>query len=122
MRPQKPILLYCSDREILSATAFTLRLQPYDVTAVHNSKEATALAAGTATGACSADGLGRMGGTGSGDLESRSSVIRIEDTILSFLSARFRVDCIRHGVIRPVDEKSAARTWKTQTRAAGHTT
>jgi hypothetical protein len=45
MRPKKPILLYCSDRGILSATAFTLHLQPYDVTAVHNCKEATALAA-----------------------------------------------------------------------------
>jgi hypothetical protein len=45
MRPKKPILLYCSDREVLYATAFTLRLQPYDVTAVHNCKEAAALAA-----------------------------------------------------------------------------
>lgn len=45
MRPKKTILLYCSDREMLSTTAITLRLQPYDVTAVHNSKEATALGA-----------------------------------------------------------------------------
>ena len=29
MRPKKPILLYCADRELLSATAFALRLQPY---------------------------------------------------------------------------------------------
>ena len=31
MRPKMPILLYCADRELLSATAFALRLQPYDV-------------------------------------------------------------------------------------------
>ena len=36
MRPKKPILLYCPDRELLSATAFMLRLHPYDVTAVHD--------------------------------------------------------------------------------------
>src|SRR5258707_9619510 len=46
-------------------------------------------AVGTESCASSADGLGRMGGTGSGDLEFRSSVIRIDDTILIFLSARF---------------------------------
>lgn len=36
MQPKKPILVYCPDRELLSATAFVLRLHPYDVTAVHN--------------------------------------------------------------------------------------
>lgn len=40
MRPKKPILLYCADRELLSATAFALRLQPYDVTAVDDSRSA----------------------------------------------------------------------------------
>lgn len=43
MRPKKPILLYCADRELLSATAFTLRLHPYDVTAVEDSRNAAAL-------------------------------------------------------------------------------
>jgi hypothetical protein len=44
MRPKKPILLYCPDRELLSATAFTLRLQPYQVTAVEDSIQASLLA------------------------------------------------------------------------------
>lgn len=44
MRPKKPILLYCADHELLSATAFALRLHPYDVTAVDDSTEASLLA------------------------------------------------------------------------------
>jgi hypothetical protein len=44
MRPKKPILLYCADRELLSSIAFSLRLHPYDVSAVHNSLEASVLA------------------------------------------------------------------------------
>jgi hypothetical protein len=43
MRPKMPILLYCADRELLSATAFALRLQPYDVTAIDDSRSATAV-------------------------------------------------------------------------------
>jgi hypothetical protein len=43
MRPKKPILLYCTDRELLSATASALRLQPYEVTAVDDSRNAAAL-------------------------------------------------------------------------------
>jgi hypothetical protein len=43
MRPKMPILLYCADRELLSTTAFALRLQPYDVTAVDNSRGAAAI-------------------------------------------------------------------------------
>ncbi len=43
MQPKKPILLYCADRELLSATAFALRLQPYDVTAVDDSRSAAAV-------------------------------------------------------------------------------
>lgn len=43
MRPKKQILLYCADRELLSATAFALRLQPYDVTAVDDSRSAAAV-------------------------------------------------------------------------------
>jgi len=43
MRPKKPILLYCADRELLSATAFALRLHPYDVTAVDDSRSAAAI-------------------------------------------------------------------------------
>jgi hypothetical protein len=38
-----PILLYCADRALLSATAFALRLHPYDVTAVDNSRSAAAV-------------------------------------------------------------------------------
>jgi hypothetical protein len=43
MRPKMPILLYCADRELLSATAFALRLQPYDVTAIDDSRNAAAV-------------------------------------------------------------------------------
>lgn len=43
MRSKKPILLYCADRKLLSATAFALRLQPYDVTAVDDSRSAAAI-------------------------------------------------------------------------------
>jgi hypothetical protein len=45
MRPKKSILLYCADRELLSATAFTLRLHPYQVTAIEDSVEASLVAA-----------------------------------------------------------------------------
>lgn len=40
MKPKKPILLYCADRNLLSATAFALRLQPYEVTAIDDSRSA----------------------------------------------------------------------------------
>lgn len=43
MRPKKPILLYCADRELLSTMTFALRLHPYDVTAVEDSRSAAAL-------------------------------------------------------------------------------
>ena len=43
MRPKKPILVYCADRELLSTTAFALRLHPYDVTAADNARNAAAL-------------------------------------------------------------------------------
>lgn len=45
MRPKKPILVYCADREMLSVIAFSLRLHPYRVTATEDSIEAS-LAAG----------------------------------------------------------------------------
>lgn len=50
MRAKKPILLYCADSELLSATAFALRLQFYDVSATNDMKEALALSAGKDTG------------------------------------------------------------------------
>lgn len=40
MRPKKQILLYCADRELLSATAFALRLHLYEVTAIDDSRSA----------------------------------------------------------------------------------
>jgi hypothetical protein len=43
MQPKMPILLYCADRELLSTMAFALRLQPYDVTAVADSRSAAAV-------------------------------------------------------------------------------
>jgi hypothetical protein len=43
MRPTKSIVLYCADRELLSAAAFALRLHPYEVTAVDDSRNAAAL-------------------------------------------------------------------------------
>src|SRR6266851_3557532 len=46
MRAKKSILLYCADRNLLAATAFALRLHPYDVVAVYDGKEAMALAGG----------------------------------------------------------------------------
>jgi hypothetical protein len=53
MRPKKPILLYCADRELLSTTAFTLRLHPYQVTAIEDSIEASLMAGDrTAAFAC----------------------------------------------------------------------
>lgn len=50
MRPKKSILLYCADRELLSSAAFALRLQPYDVTAVEDSRNAAALMRASSTG------------------------------------------------------------------------
>jgi hypothetical protein len=44
MRPKKPILLYCPDRELLSVTAFALRLHPYQVIAIPDSRQASLLA------------------------------------------------------------------------------
>ena len=49
MRARKPILLYCADRELLSAMAFALRLRDYDVAAVHAIQDAMGLAAGRDT-------------------------------------------------------------------------
>jgi hypothetical protein len=43
MQPKKSILVYCADRELLSATAFALRLHPYEVTAIDDSRNAAAL-------------------------------------------------------------------------------
>jgi hypothetical protein len=43
MRQKTPVLLYCADRGLLSATAFALRLRPYDVTAVDDSRSAAAV-------------------------------------------------------------------------------
>ncbi len=44
MRAKRPILLYCADPELLSATAFALRLHNYDVAAVREIQDAMALA------------------------------------------------------------------------------
>jgi len=49
MQPKKSILLYCADRELLSTTAFALRLHPYEVTETRDVKEALSLAAGNDT-------------------------------------------------------------------------
>lgn len=43
MRPKKSILLYCADRELLFTTAYALRLHPYDVTAVDDSRSTAAV-------------------------------------------------------------------------------
>jgi DNA-binding NtrC family response regulator len=43
MKQKKSILLYCTDRELLSTVAFALRLHPYDVTAVDDSRNAAAM-------------------------------------------------------------------------------
>ena len=68
MRARKPILLYCADLELLSATAFVLRLHDYDVAAVHEIQDAMGVAGGRdATFRCcvlmharQADPAGRM--------------------------------------------------------------
>jgi hypothetical protein len=44
MQPKKPILLYCTDRELLSTLSFALRLHSYQVTAVEDSIEAALFA------------------------------------------------------------------------------
>ena len=44
MQPKKPILLYCADAELLSATAFALRLHPYEVIAIEGCADAALLA------------------------------------------------------------------------------
>lgn len=54
MRAKKFILLYCTDTELLAATAFALRLQFYDVSATSDVKEALALSAGKDTAICAA--------------------------------------------------------------------
>jgi hypothetical protein len=46
MHVKRPILLYCPDRDMLAATAFALRLHPYDVFAVQASKDALDLVKG----------------------------------------------------------------------------
>lgn len=46
MRLKKSLLVYCPDRNLLSAMALALRLHPYDVTAVHLGSDAIALCAG----------------------------------------------------------------------------
>ena len=43
MRSKMPILLYCADRELLSTIAFALRLRPYDVTAIDDTRSAAAV-------------------------------------------------------------------------------
>ena len=52
MRPKKPLLLYCADRELLSTLAFVLRLHPYEVTAVHDGKAAVRIGVGRDTAIC----------------------------------------------------------------------
>ena len=54
MRAKKFILFYCADAELLSATAFALRLHSYDVTATGDLREALALAAGKDIAICAA--------------------------------------------------------------------
>lgn len=49
MQQKKLILVYCADRDLLSAIAFALRLHDYDVAAVQSHKEAMALADGKYT-------------------------------------------------------------------------
>lgn len=46
MRPKKPILLYCPDRELLSVLTFVLRLHPYDVIAADDSRTAVRIGSG----------------------------------------------------------------------------
>ncbi len=44
MQSRKSILLYCANRNLLAVTAFASRLQPYDVVAVYDGRQAAALA------------------------------------------------------------------------------
>jgi len=78
MRPKKSILLYCADRELLSATAFALRLYPYHVTAVEDSIQATLLAHDR----CAAFSCAVLIHAQQGDLAGRL-VHRILDAVLS---------------------------------------
>jgi hypothetical protein len=68
MRPKKPILLYCADRELLSTIAFTLRLHPYQVTAIEDSMKAASM---VASDRCAAFACGVLVHAQSGDLAGR---------------------------------------------------
>lgn len=52
MRQKKSILLYCADRELLSTTAYALRLHPYEVTAVDGRNAAALVMASGDETAC----------------------------------------------------------------------
>jgi hypothetical protein len=54
MRAKKFILLYCADREWLQATAYALRLRPYEVEATSDLKEVLAVTQGKDTAICAA--------------------------------------------------------------------
>jgi hypothetical protein len=47
MKSKKPILLYCADPDLLSTTAFALRLHCYEVIAIECCADARLLAGGT---------------------------------------------------------------------------
>ena len=67
MRTKKPILLYCADPDLLAATAYALRLHPYDVAAVRNSADAAIMAGENVT----AFACGILIHTQQGDLAGR---------------------------------------------------
>lgn len=54
MHTKKFILLYCADREWLQATAYALRLHPYEVEATSDLKEVLAVTQGKDTAICAA--------------------------------------------------------------------
>jgi hypothetical protein len=47
MKSKNPILLYCTDPELLSTTVFALRLHPYEVIAIERGADTALLAGGT---------------------------------------------------------------------------
>lgn len=52
MKSKRPILLYCPDVHLVSATAYALRLHPYDVAAFSNTAEVIAAIDRTPSLAC----------------------------------------------------------------------
>ena len=80
---------------------------------------AASTASGTASDAMTTGGLGRVDGTGGDDLESRSSVMRVEDTILFASQFDSVVDCFGLTTLHPKKKSWPHGANRSSVRAAG---